>query len=208
MSFIIKQEAKGDFTPAPAGNHPAVCVGIVDIGMQFKEYSGKVTHEMIVLWELPYEINEADETLPVTISKFYTVSLYEMSNLYQDLTSWRGRAFTGDELAGFDLSNIINAACLLNVVHEPTQSGVIKAKVKGITPLPKGMEKPQHRTQKLICFNMEESSLEDYEALPSWLKKFVDKAQNKIAFDSRTMRPNQSGNFVTEESPMTEEMPF
>jgi hypothetical protein len=71
------------------------------------------------------------------------------------------------------------------------------------------MDKPQHRTQKLVCFNMETSSYEDYEALPAWIKKTIDKSHNKIAFDTRTMRPSQAGNFVTEEYPMTDEsIPF
>ena len=210
MSFIIKQESSGNFTPAPAGNHPAVCIGLIDLGMQTKEYPGQpatINRELMVIWELPYEENPDDPNFAITVSKFYTVSLNEKANLYKDLISWRGCAFTNEELDGFELENILGVPCLLNVVQKTKQNGKVKAEITGITPMPKNMERPIPATKELIKFNMETSSREEYNALSNGIRGIIDRAHNKLQFDSRTLRPDSIG--MHDDYPMTDELsPF
>ena len=55
---------------------------------------------------------------PFLISRRYSLSLHEKSSLRRDLESWRGRAFTQEELRGFDLEVLIGVGCLVSVVHE------------------------------------------------------------------------------------------
>ena len=69
----------------------------------------------MLIWEVPEQDNMNGE--PLTISKFYTLSLHEKSNLGADLSSWRGRAFTETEKQGFDISKLAGVPCLLNVVE-------------------------------------------------------------------------------------------
>ena len=66
----------------------------------------------------------------MTISKFYTLSLHEKSNLGQDLVSWRGRPFTETERQGFDITKLIGVTCQLNVMH--TDSG--KERISSVMP--------------------------------------------------------------------------
>ena len=46
-----------EFTPAPVGNHPARCIGIIDLGTQTGEWQGKplVRRQCVLQWELPNE---------------------------------------------------------------------------------------------------------------------------------------------------------
>jgi len=69
----------------------------------------------------------------MTISKFYTLSLHEKSNLGKDLTSWRGRPFTETEKQGFDVRNLIGVPCQLNVMHKDNG----KEDISSIMPLGK-----------------------------------------------------------------------
>lgn len=166
-----------EFEAAPVGNHVARCVGIIDLGTQEGEYQGKTTHarKVVIRWELPNElISEGDFAgRPFVVSKFYTASLSEKANLRKDLASWRGRDFTPEELSGFDSKNILDKPCMVNVIHN--EKG--KAKVAGVSPVPKGMQVPG-RVNDLLYFSLEESEFkpEIFEGLSEFYKEQIRKS--------------------------------
>lgn len=132
----------GDFEQPPVGTHVARCIKIIDIGTQRGEYQGKATirRQCIIGWELPTELMTEGEYVgkPFTVSRFYTCSLGEKANLRRDLESWRGRAFTEEELNGFEAKNILGKACLLGLT--PNDKG--KVRVTGVMALPRGTQVP------------------------------------------------------------------
>lgn len=135
---IIAKADNDNFEKAPTGTIQAVCVFVHDIGLQAGEYQGRphVKHQVIVSWELNERMTQGEYAgKPFMVSKYYTLSLSEKSNLRKDLENWRGRAFTADELAGFDVESIRGANCLLSITE--TENG--KRKVSGVAALPKGM---------------------------------------------------------------------
>ena len=69
---------------------------VIDLGTQRNDYGGNITYkrQVLIIWEVPDQISN---DVPMTISKFYTLSLHEKSNLGMDLVSWRGRPFTEQE---------------------------------------------------------------------------------------------------------------
>jgi hypothetical protein len=71
----------------------------------------------------------------------YTASLFEKANLRKHLESWRGRKFTDDELKEFELENLIEANCQIQVIHNIGNNGIVYANVQAIVPLAKGMTK-------------------------------------------------------------------
>jgi hypothetical protein len=137
MALLVKEENVTE--PIPVGMHQAVCAMVCDIGTHKGEYQGKQTlrHQAVIIWELDEKktIGQfAGERFQA--SKFYTLSLDEKANLRKDLQSWRGQAFTPEELKGFDIERLVGVNCFLNVIHEDG-----KAKITAITPLAKGMPK-------------------------------------------------------------------
>ena len=105
------------FTPAPEGLWPAVCVDVVDLGVLKQEYNGqaKQVHKCRLVWEINQLMEDGRRFI---VGKRYTVSLHEKSGLYKDLKGWRGKAFTPDELKGFDVEKVIGVPCRLLIVHE------------------------------------------------------------------------------------------
>jgi hypothetical protein len=96
----------------------------------------KQQHKVRIVWQI-------DEAMPddgkrFIVQKRYTLSLHEKSNLRKELEAWRGRSFTDEELAGFDLEKLIGVNCFLNVVHT-TKDGKTYANIASIMPLKKGM---------------------------------------------------------------------
>jgi hypothetical protein len=130
MSLIAKDA--GNFNPAPAGLSSAVCLDVVDMGVLKQTWNGKEkeVHKCRFLWEIA-ELMEDGRRF--TIGKWYTVSLHEKSTLRKDLKSWRGRDFTKEELAGFDLEKVVGARCRLVIMHEE-KAGKTYANVTAIMP--------------------------------------------------------------------------
>jgi hypothetical protein len=133
MSIIAKNKG-GDFTPAPAGVWPAVCVDVVDKGM-VESAMYKPRHMVQLRWVLEAEPALPDGRPHMAVRQF-GLSLGEQSHLRPFLEAWRGKKFTDDELAGFDLEKLIAAPCQLQIIHS-TKNGVTYGNVQAAFPLGK-----------------------------------------------------------------------
>lgn len=123
-----------DFGPRelpPPGLTNAVCCGVEDVGNEWSEVYGKLSHKIVILWELDERMKDGR---PFMLSSSYTASLSEKANLRRDLETWRGRKFTPDELVKFNLSKLIGAGCTLNVMVGPNKQGKERASIKGVMP--------------------------------------------------------------------------
>lgn len=166
-----------EFEQAPTGNHIGRCIGLIDLGTQQGEYQGKTTHarKIVLRFELPNELISEGEFAgkPFVVSKFYTASLVEKANLRKDLEAWRGRPFTPDELMGFDSKNLLDKPCMVNVTHTEKK----KAKISGVTPIPKGLVVPG-RIHDLLYLSLEpnEFKREVYEGLNDYWKGEIQKS--------------------------------
>jgi len=144
MSLTVTNNG-GSYQLPPEGNHLARCIRVIDLGTQKETYNGKPKkyHRGILGWELLEEKAVFDEERgeePFFVSKEYTLSLSERANLRHDLESWRGKGFSEAELEAFDMSRLLGALCMVNVIHRVSAKKRKYASVNGITPLPKGMK--------------------------------------------------------------------
>lgn len=142
MAILAKNNGGGDFELTPAGNQQAVCVFVEDIGTHEGSWQGKpiMRHQIVLCWELAEAMTKGENAgKPFMVSKFYTLSLSDRATLRKDLESWRGKAFTEDDLKnGFDVEKLKGVNCLLNIVHEE-KNGNTRARVASISPLLKNM---------------------------------------------------------------------
>jgi hypothetical protein len=118
------------YTPPPEGVWAAVCVDVADLGMVKNKFddSKPDQHKCRIVWELSEKM---DDGRPYTTQKTYTVSLHEKASLYKDLKSWRGKAFTPEELAGFDVEKVIGAPCQIVISHEE-KDGLVYGNITAI----------------------------------------------------------------------------
>jgi hypothetical protein len=161
----------GDFKQPDAGSHVARCIRIIDIGTHHGEYQGtpNVRNQFIMQWELPNETMEIEgKQLPLVTSKFYTNSLSEKSNLRPDLEAWRSKPFSREELAQFDLMNVLGKPCMLSVVHNDKG----KAKVVSVSAMPKGMTCPP-AVNPTSAFWIDEWDQAAFEALSEGFQKLI-----------------------------------
>ena len=95
-------------------------------------------------------------------------------NLRKDLESWRGKAFSETEAEDFDLTKLLGATCMLNVIHNTAKaSGRTYANIASISKMPKGLDCPT-AVRDQFEFNYEDKfSIEAVEALPQFLRDKV-----------------------------------
>lgn len=143
---------------------------VADLGTQDTTFKGtpKKAHKILLQWELAETMEDGR---PFAISSRYTLSLFDQAILRQHLESWRGKSFTEEELAGFDVKNVLGKYCLLSIVHNK-EGDKTYANVKGIMPVPKGMDKPA-AVNADVYFDIDTG---DLAVLPEWVQNVVKKS--------------------------------
>ena len=169
----------GNDTPSyptvSVGVHKARCVRVIDLGTQQNDYEGKISwkRQVMLIWEVPSETDNKGE--PLTISKFYTLSLNEKANLANDLVSWRGRPFTETEKKAFDISKVAGKPCSINVILN--QNG--KPKVSTVMPIGKNDEIAQqfHPNMVFSITDFQEKKMEVFNQLPEGIRNIILKSK-------------------------------
>jgi len=161
---MIVSDNGGQFEQPPTGTHNAIAYRVIDLGTHENEYQGQknVKREVMVTWEIDELMKDGRR---FSVSAFYNASLNEKANLRKTLESWRGRAFTEEELKGFDLKNVLGKPCLVNL----TLSDKGKSKVAGVSPLPKGMPAIQ-ATNVIESFELDNFDQVVFDGLSDFLK--------------------------------------
>jgi len=160
----------------PAGNYIARCYSMIEVGTVTEFVMGKQTilKKVRIGWELPTELKvfrEDKGEQPLAISKEYTLSMHEKSNLRKDLKSWRGKDFTEDEAKCFDITKLVGAACMLNIIHRPKVSdpSSFYEQIAGITAMPKGMKAPAQINPSFIL-SYDSFDQAKFDTLPDFIK--------------------------------------
>lgn len=159
--IIENKESNFERIKTPTGLQHAVCSQIIDIGLQRTFFNGedKVTHKMIILFELEKRIEVGDfNGQRYLVSKKYTVSLHEKATLLKDLNSWRGKAMTDDDKKHFDTDKLVGVNCFLNLMEKEKHDGGSFIEIASISPVPSGVVliKPE------------------YKETPKWIQALID----------------------------------
>ena len=189
MSLTLKTE--GDFEQLAKGQYEAVCFRIVDMGTTEQQYKdGPLTKKKRV--HISFEVPEQkmSDGRPFSVSKTYTASLFESAALRKDLVSWRGRNFSEEEEAGFDISKLLGCTANVDVGH--TENG--NPKIIGIFKPDGGVKKvPTHNEPTsfdldIYCDEFNGNSGEQskamcdiFDSLPIWQQEDIEKSFELIA---------------------------
>ena len=143
MSLKAKRKVVSSIPPMDGGTYMGVCVAVVDLGQQYKQFEkqkqGKYAEECMFIFEIPDERVEVDgEDKPRWLSsRRFTVSLHERAALFQMLTAWRGKALTDAELDpagdGFDLMQMAGVPAMLSVTVVEKDDGSKYNRIEAVT---------------------------------------------------------------------------
>lgn len=189
--YLPKNEG-GDFTPAPAGSHAAICVRVIDLGTQIGSYGGKErsAHKILITWELPLET--MDDGKPFTIGKRYTFSTHKKAALRADLEAWRGKPFDEEKdfgPSGFSMHKLLLVPAMLTVVQKPSADGSrIYANVQAVGKLAKGMSVPAN-VNPPIFFDLDQFDPQMFASFSEGLRTVIAKSPEY----ARAVKPHDAG---------------
>jgi hypothetical protein len=190
----------------PAGNYIARCYQMIEIGTVNEVILGKPVQltKVRIGWELPTELRVFDEAKgeqPLVISKEYTLSLNEKSNLRKMLASWRGK-----EARSFDITVLVGIPCMLNIIHKPKKSDPTSVfeEIGSISAMPKGV-KPEPPLLKCFVLSYDSFDEEKFNSLPDFIKQKMQGSLEYTALKTPSHRHMPQENTVEEES---SDLPF
>jgi hypothetical protein len=218
MALTASDSGGGNFKRVPAGAHIARCFSIIDCGTQTTngQYGETIARKIRLGWEIfgedennePLTIEYDGQVMPMTISKTYTLSLGEKANLRKDLTAWRGKEFTKEELQGFDIANVLGKHCMLNVTVSEN-NGKTYSNIAGISPMHKSMAKPEgvHKNLTFDLDNFDEEVFNGFhEKLQDYIKQSPEYKQLK-GIVSASHNPADLSD-IPNDLPFDDEVPF
>lgn len=214
MSMIAKDNGGISIPPLANGVYIAICSGLIDLGIQVSEQFGTKSRKMIVQWTILGETVDVNgEQLPRIMHKQYGFSLGSKSNLRKDLEAWRGRAFTEEELNGFDLKNILNVPCQMQIITKERAGKSDVNNISGIMSLPKGNNVDKLNDADLVYFDIEDvSTYKQFERIPKWVQEVIKQAENyeesglKKYVEENVKEVSEEDEFITVDN--TEDLPF
>ena len=185
MGLIAKESGGSGFAPVNEGLHQAVAYSLYDLGTHFNEKFNKHAHQILIIWEIPGERIDIDKdgeklNLPRAISKKYTLSLGEKANLRKDLQTWRGRAFTAEELKGFDMKNILGKSCQIQIIHNKKDEKIY-ANITAIMPTPKGSI-PLTPENPVRFYSIIDHGQNIPEGTPDWITDIIKESDEWVNF--------------------------
>lgn len=165
----------------PSGTHKARCIGILQLGTIPTEFKGeeKWLEKVWLTFELTeetYVFKDGEEAKPFTISKEYTYSMGNKSNLRPIVEGIIGTALLDEEAYAFDLEDLLSRTCLLTVEQGKTAQGNMSSWIKSTAPLMKGMSVPPP-VNKMKVMTFEKWDQEYYEKLPDFLKEKIQSSK-------------------------------
>jgi hypothetical protein len=209
--FMAKDSGGGtDWEPLPAGVYHSIAYAVVDLGTQHSQMFDSTSHKCWIAWEIPelridVEIDGEKVDKPRIISEFYTVSLHEKANLRIMLESWRGLAFTPEQLAGFDISKLFGVNGQINVIHKKKKDGKTKSVIGSIMPLAKVTPKKETEND-YVYFSFEEHGLEVPESVPEGIKNMIMKSREWNETDQHPLQ--DSDPWGNNQPPQEPDMPI
>lgn len=129
--------AKGNFTPAPEGLWPGVCVDVVDKGI-VKSALYKPRHMIQIRWVVDAEPPLEDGRPHICARMFGYTLAGENNKLRPFLEAWRGKAFTEEELDAFDPEKLLGVCGQVQIIHNK-KNGNTYSNVQAVVPFPRGL---------------------------------------------------------------------
>lgn len=150
---------------APPGNHPAVCVAIIDMGTQFVQgfqgAEGKWQRRAYFVWELVTKKQSGNPKQNHVIGMDINVSLNEKAKLAQWIAARTGKPVPA---SGYNIAAELGQPCLLNIALSDKGYPQIKA----MAAVPEGLPVPKPQNTPILV------TLEDFKrsgaaVVPSWV---------------------------------------
>jgi hypothetical protein len=119
--MVLQCKDSSNFKPHPPGIYQALCVDVIDLGLQWSEFQGRreLKRKLKLVFETEY-VGE-DGRRGIVTSKKFNVTMHPKSKLAEFVGKWRGRPLVPGE--NVDLNKLPGASCTLVLSHQLSLQG-------------------------------------------------------------------------------------
>ena len=212
MPLTASDKGGGDFEIMDAGVYVAACYCVVDLGTQHNQKYDQWQKKVLLGFEIPDERIDIDEdgtkvSKPRVISRRFTCSLSPKGFLRPFLESWRGKKFSFEEEAGFDISKLLKVNCQLNIIHN-SYEGKTYANIAAAMPLMKGIDR-RDPENPIIYYSMEDHGLSIPDTVYDWQKKIIMESKEYNETGQQNEEWGDAGNAHADRPPIDDtDIPF
>lgn len=174
----------GNYEMAPAGTHPAVLVGLIDLGTHTETFQGqapKDAQKLYLIWELTSEHDSQGR--PFLVGQEYTYSLGKKAKLRSIVEGFLGRSLADGE--EYDIAEMIGKPCVATVKEGVTGAGKKYASLAGIGKPMKGLTVPQPLTESFTFALALCTAQADIPDFPEWIPFSYGRKVGDIVKDSK-----------------------
>lgn len=208
MSITASAGEKKEYPIAPAGTHVATIYKIMNLGSRLQEFQGVQKDYPDTLINITVELNnelnkftvknedgtEEEKELPFVLSREFTLSMHEKSNLRPFVEGVIGVQLKDEEASAFDIEDLLGKSFLVTVVHNVSKAnGKTYANIATAAPLMKGMEAPTPINDQVIL-DVRTMKHEEIDTLPQFLQDKI-----KVSYEYKNRFEKTDGEEV--ESP-------
>jgi hypothetical protein len=130
MADEIYAKSESTYNPPPEDEYNAVCVDVIDLGMQENKKFGKMEHKVALVFQLD-GLDEKGKRYEV--AQRFTVSLGEKAHLRKFLGMWRGKSYSEDEARqGAPLHKLEGQPAIVTIEHQQSGNGKTYANILNI----------------------------------------------------------------------------
>jgi hypothetical protein len=185
--MALKPEKKVYAPPLSEDVYCGVCYAIIDLGKQYSEKYKKLSHRIMIIWEITGETIEIDGNAePRVISKEYSLTWGDKSELKKLSDSLFGNnAYTDDT---FEAKIILGKACQLDITIQEKEDGTKYNKLANIIKLAKGQK--AHDPKELLYYEIGDDGTHDiFDKIPEWIR---DKIKQSVDFENTVDIPPEN----------------
>lgn len=163
----------GGGSVCPAGDHPAIVISVIDLGVQRTANGNKPL--LMLTFELPLQPvtfkddDGKEQTRPRVISRRFTKSMHEKSSLRKFIERMRGAKFTDAQASDFDVAALLGKPCMLEIAHtmkgDKTYANIdLVSRYKG---------EALKQTHASWIYDMSQPNEQLFQQFPAWLQKVI-----------------------------------
>jgi hypothetical protein len=186
-----------------AGQQPAACVGLIDLGTQEDEYKGvkKTLRQVAIVWELTDAPMTGYKDRNHVMINSYNLFFNDQAKLRQLIEKWFGKQFSNEEsAANFDMRLLIDPKfrkCVANVLHaKGKNSGKVYAKLEDVSKPHRSLVVPDPK-HKPFVWNL----ADDVKDIPDWVPWLVGEPVAEVVKRSQEASGRKTVEKATPPSP-------
>jgi hypothetical protein len=119
-ALVLQCKDNSNFKPHAPGIFQAVCVDVIDLGLQWSEFQGnrKLVRKIKLVFETEHVGEDGKRGI---VTKNFTASLHPKAKLAAFVGQWRGRQVAPGE--NVDLKKLLGACSTLVLSHQQSLAG-------------------------------------------------------------------------------------